>query len=120
MIASPCVRKCSLVRDKCIGCGRTKAQIKYWRDFTDEQRECIMEELKAYDVVDNPQHYNTGGIECIDYIQQQLAENFYAYCYGNTIKYLHRYQYKDKPVEDLRKAKWYLEKLIQVEIANGT
>jgi len=30
---------------------------------------------------------------------------------GNTLKYLWRYNYKGKPVEDIEKARWYLEKL---------
>lgn len=65
-----------------------------------------------YDVVDKPAHYNNGEIEAIDYIKQQLGNEFYAYCEGNVHKYLHRYGYKNG-VEDLRKARWYLDKLIK-------
>jgi hypothetical protein len=32
---------------------------------------------------------------------------------GNTIKYLWRYNYKERPIEDLKKAQWYLDKLIK-------
>jgi len=65
------------------------------------------------DVVNNPEHYNQGGVECIDYIEQQLTpEQFQGYLSGNAIKYLHRYQYKNG-VEDLKKHQWYVEKLIQ-------
>jgi malate/lactate dehydrogenase len=39
-------------------------------------------------------------------------EEFQGYCKGNAMKYLWRYKYKGKPVEDLKKAQWYLEKLI--------
>ena len=64
------------------------------------------------DVIDKPEHYNKGGIEAIDYIKQQLGKDFSAYCEGNVHKYIHRYKYKNG-VEDLRKARVYLEWLIQ-------
>jgi hypothetical protein len=64
------------------------------------------------DKVNNPPHYTTGRIECIDYIQQQLGEHFSSYCQGNVIKYLHRWRYKNG-VEDLRKAEWYLKAMIR-------
>ena len=70
-------------------------------------------ELRGPDVVNKPPHYNNGGVECIDYIQQQLGpERFLGYLEGNTIKYLHRWKYKNG-IEDLRKARWYLERLIK-------
>tara|TARA_R110000737_G_C14621225_1_gene493192 strand:- start:3271 stop:3588 length:318 start_codon:yes stop_codon:yes gene_type:complete len=66
------------------------------------------------DVVNNPTHYNKGGMECIDYIQQQLSpEAFKGYLEGNMLKYVHRHKYKNG-MEDLKKAKWYLEKLTKV------
>ena len=37
---------------------------------------------------------------------------FLGYLEGNTKKYLHRFRYKGKPVEDLKKARWYLDQLI--------
>lgn len=66
-----------------------------------------------WDAVNKPLHYNTNGVECIDYIQQQLGDQFGAYCLGNTIKYLHRHQYKNNVREDLLKAQWYLNKLLE-------
>jgi hypothetical protein len=63
--------------------------------------------------VDEPPHYNVGEIECIDYIRQQLGDQFGAYLLGNCIKYLHRHKYKGAPTEDLRKAQWYLNRLIE-------
>jgi hypothetical protein len=66
-----------------------------------------------WDAVTKPQHYNTGGIEAIDYIKQQLGDGFIEYCEGNTLKYLHRWRYKEHPVQDLRKARWYLDKMIE-------
>lgn len=64
------------------------------------------------DVIDKPEHYNKGGVEAIDYIKQQLGDDFSAYCEGNVHKYIHRYKYKNG-VEDLRKARVYLEWLIK-------
>ena len=68
-----------------------------------------------YDPVEKPEHYRRGKIECIDYIEQQTEEDShfaYGYCYGNTMKYLHRFRYKDG-TKDLRKARWYLDKMIK-------
>lgn len=66
------------------------------------------------DVVNNPDHYNTGSIECIEGIQASMsAEAFNGYLKGNCMKYLWRYDYKGKPVEDLQKAQWYLAELIK-------
>ena len=65
------------------------------------------------DTVNHPPHYNNGGMECIDYIKQVLTlEEFKGYCHGNLIKYQHRHEYKNSPIEDMEKAKWYLEKMI--------
>ena len=69
------------------------------------------------DEVNNPPHYNKGGMECIDYIRQQLGDNFRYYCEGNVHKYLHRFDYKnsmvDLKIQDLKKGKWYLNRLIE-------
>ena len=63
------------------------------------------------DVVNHPPHYNKGGIEAIDHIEQQLSEGFKYYLVGNVYKYLHRWEYKDG-LQDLKKAEWYLNKMI--------
>tara|TARA_R110000744_G_scaffold121347_1_gene225966 strand:- start:81 stop:371 length:291 start_codon:yes stop_codon:yes gene_type:complete len=67
------------------------------------------------DVVNHPKHYNHNeyGIECIDAIQASMSkEEFRGYLKGNALKYQWRYGYKSKPEEDLLKAEWYLNKLI--------
>ena len=67
--------------------------------------------------VENPDHYNTGAIEAIEAIRASMPpEQFFGYLKGNVMKYLWRYDYKEKPVEDLRKADWYLNRLIDVLI----
>ena len=69
---------------------------------------------RAFDAVTKPEHYNSGGIECIEAIKASMsAEEFKGYLKGNALKYLWRYSYKGKPKQDLEKAKWYLERLIE-------
>ena len=61
------------------------------------------------DVVNKPKHYNTGNIECIEAIEESMSSvAFKGYLKGNCMKYLWRYDYKGKQVEDLQKAMWYL------------
>jgi uncharacterized protein YjbI with pentapeptide repeats len=65
------------------------------------------------DPVNNPPHYGNGGIEAIVYMKDNMDfQMFLGYLEGNTKKYLHRFRYKGKPVEDLKKARWYLDQLI--------
>jgi len=76
--------------------------------------------MEIHDMVNSPPHYNNSGIECIEAIYHALGEDgFIAYCQGNAMKYLWRYQYKGKPVEDLKKAKWYINQIIEVLQADG-
>lgn len=65
------------------------------------------------DVVNSPKHYTSGSIETIDYIEDNLsAEGFEGYMVGNVLKYISRYRHKNG-VEDLRKARWYLDRLVE-------
>ena len=66
------------------------------------------------DNVNFPSHYTKSEIECIDAIKSALGEGYEYYLQGNIIKYLWRYRYKGKPVEDLQKARFYLDRLILV------
>ena len=62
--------------------------------------------------INSPQHYNKGGVECIDAIQAMLtAEEFLGYLRGNSLKYRWRFRYKNNPINDLSKASWYENKL---------
>ena len=65
------------------------------------------------DMVNSPAHYNASGIECIDGLEAMLGEGFKSYLQGNIAKYLWRYKYKNG-LQDLKKAQWYLNKLIEV------
>lgn len=65
------------------------------------------------DPVNHPEHYTTGGIECIEAIRASMsAEEFDGYLKGQIMKYLWRYKLKGKPVEDCKKAMWYLSLLV--------
>jgi len=68
------------------------------------------------DKVTNPTHYNHNphGIECIDAIRAATGDGFKYYCMGNVMKYVWRHEYKNG-VEDLLKAKVYLDWLIEEE-----
>ena len=70
------------------------------------------------DNVEHPSHYCRGGIECIDAIEASLGKDEFAgFLRGNIIKYVWRYKDKNG-LEDLKKAQWYLNKLIEV-VKNG-
>jgi|TARA_R100000458_G_C8201515_1_gene191919 aryl-phospho-beta-D-glucosidase BglC (GH1 family) len=60
------------------------------------------------DIINHPEHY-TQGIETIDYIRSWNMD----YVRGNIIKYVTRFPYKGTALQDLKKAKWYLEYLIK-------
>ena len=64
------------------------------------------------DNVNHPSHYNESGIECIEAIRATLGDEFPAYCKGNVMKYLWRYQYKNG-IEDLKKAQVYLNWMVE-------
>ena len=73
-----------------------------------------MENKPKNDPVNHPAHYTSGGIEVIDCIEAMIApvkEPTMAFLTGQVLKYLARYTMKNG-VEDLRKAQWYLARLI--------
>lgn len=65
------------------------------------------------DMVNSPPHYNEAGIECIEAIQAATGDGFEYHLQGTALKYLWRFRYKGKPLEDLKKCRWYLDKLIE-------
>jgi hypothetical protein len=115
-----------------LGC-KTRLFIGYGYDTTDWQNSLIerqdvssrVKQLRSVeaarqvekDAVNNPSHYTTGGIECIDAMQAMLSrDEFIGYLRGNVFKYQWRYQHKNG-VEDLKKAQWYANRLIELESA---
>ena len=84
-------------------------------DNTPDIREVVEkygEDVKP-DPVNHPAHYTSGGIECIDAMQAAFgADVVKDFCLCNAFKYLWRHRNKNG-VEDLKKARWYLNRLIR-------
>lgn len=75
----------------------------------------MAQQIEDVDNVNHPQHY-TGGIECIDAMLQQFGkEQVKSFCLLNAFKYLFRCNKKhNTPIEDIKKAIWYLNKYIEI------
>jgi hypothetical protein len=90
----------SPVEEPCVSC-------KGYRSWTSQ------ETFKEEDVVNNPKHYNVG-IEPIEAIESWKL----GYNLGNVIKYVARADHKGKRIEDLKKARWYLDREINKNESN--
>lgn len=60
------------------------------------------------DLVENPPHYTHGKIQTIEVIEDWNL----GFCLGNAVKYISRHAHKWRPLEDLKKARWYLDREI--------
>lgn len=90
----------------------------------DETRPFSMDETRPFSdeiAIEHPSHYTSGRIECIDamkamfdgYEKANIATKFYwHFLSGQVLKYLWRWPLKERPLQDLKKARWYLSKLI--------
>ena len=85
-------------------------QMNSWKTWANS----VPSQESKVDNVNKPPHYNQAGVECIEAIQAATDNGFEYYLQGNIIKYLWRYRYKNG-VEDLKKAQWYLTKLIETK-----
>jgi hypothetical protein len=75
------------------------------------QRRPVVQE----DLVNHPSHYTDGGIECIEAIEAQLSlEEYRGFLKGNCAKYIWREKHKGG-IESLKKARWYLDRLIEMD-----
>jgi hypothetical protein len=72
------------------------------------------------DIVNHPKHYTQGNIECIDAIESAVStlSGIDAVCTANVIKYVWRWKHKNGS-QDLRKAQFYLNKLIDLQEAQN-
>lgn len=71
---------------------------------------------ETHDSVNHPDHYNVNGLECIDVMTGVFGKDVtQMFCHMNAFKYLWRAQFKNNYFEDIKKAKWYLEKLLKLE-----
>jgi hypothetical protein len=70
----------------------------------------------AREAVESPEHYNAGKVECIDALESMLVgyigDAFVAALAFNVVKYVWRAPVKGKMLEDLKKARWYLDRMI--------
>lgn len=71
--------------------------------------------ITPHDPVNHPSHYTQGKIEVIDFIRDQKLN----YCEGNIVKYVCRHKFKNG-LEDLRKARQYVDFLIEQAMAEGS
>lgn len=88
-----------------------------WQEVTDDELTVTLDTghvSNTHDTVNHPAHYNQGEVECIEAIKSATINKtgIEAVCVGNVIKYLWRYEEKGG-VESVKKAKWYLERLIK-------
>lgn len=67
-----------------------------------------LDKIKDIDPVNHPPHYKAGGVETIDFIEAKDLN----YRLGNVVKYVTRAEKKGNPIEDLKKARWYLDREI--------
>jgi hypothetical protein len=65
--------------------------------------------MAIHDPVNSPKHYTQGDMEVITAIEGLGLD----YHQGNVLKYISRYRFKNG-MEDLQKAKWYVERLIYI------
>jgi hypothetical protein len=61
------------------------------------------------DIINHPPHYTQGKIEPIEVIEDWNL----PYHLGNVVKYIARYKYKGDPIENLKKAQWYLDRYLE-------
>ena len=66
-----------------------------------------------FDKVNSPSHYLKGKKETIEVISDCMtSDEYHGYLKGNILKYVSRYKFKGEPLQDLKKAEWYLKRLI--------
>lgn len=80
-----------------------------------------LENALQHDAIHHPDHYTWRGMECIEMIKAFVLKQtvgFYAVCEANILKYLYRWQRKNR-LQDLKKAREYLDMLIRDVEENG-
>lgn len=99
---------------RCRSCGhKVDFEEDLWYGAPTIKKVTTMKDMKDHDPVNNPSHYGQGKIEAIEYIEDFLTkEEYIGFLRGNIAKYLHRWPYKGQ-AEDLKKAQWYLNRLIE-------
>lgn len=88
-------------------------KMKYWELADDAKADVLHDAEPEHDAVNHPNHYCKGGVECLDAIKAALGDKYEGFLAGNVLKYVYRYPDKNG-VEDCKKARFYLDKLIEV------
>jgi hypothetical protein len=92
----------------------TGRNIVYEEDCEPWELASVDWERNYNDPVEKPSHYTAGNIECIDAIKAATTQDeFEGFLRGNVLKYLWRCNLKSNKTEDLNKARWYLNRLIE-------
>lgn len=82
-----------------------------WMDFGERGTNWV----RIADAINSPSHYTRGRVEVIEIIEDAVkdaSEPYDAVLQGNTLKYLLRLWVKENPLQDAKKARWYLDRLI--------
>lgn len=99
----------------CENCGGDNGKHSLW--CYNNRGPLPTEPARSHDMVDNPAHYTSGSIECIDYMQDVLsADEFRGYLRGQVIKYQHRLMAKGNPAQDAAKLAWYANRLAALKL----
>lgn len=91
-----------------------------YRTIGPESEPCARCDAAQYfeedDAVERPEHYTYGKYECIDVMTEVFgADEVADFCICNAFKYLFRCQHKhETPIEDVKKAVWYLNKYLSI------
>ncbi len=112
-----CDRKVALNIASALGCEHYEVMEKMsaYRIFNEKERPQLKETGLATKDAINPGHYKQGGIECIDAINSMLLDENdaqHGFLRGQVVKYMWRLKGKESPLQDAKKAQWYLERLI--------
>ena len=87
-----------------------EADSKIWKGES-----LLPQEQKNIDRVNSPSHYTSGKTEVIEIIEDAVKDapaNIYGMLQSQVLKYMLRVWLKDNPLEDMKKARWYLDRLI--------
>lgn len=121
--AAALIRKSCEEREFCLGCpfylGHDECYFDQWQIPETWDLNIIENNMESSDALENvnhPKHYTQGKVECIDALAAATInlQGIEAVCTANAIKYLWRWKQKNG-VEDLKKANWYIDKLMQEE-----
>ena len=110
------------VSTRCVSCGGQNG----WHRMDCEQAHrypqtvTMPPDAQAAEMVHDPPHYTSGEVETMDAIDAALGPlRFEGYCIGQCLKYLWRYRRKGRPLQDLQKAQWYLDRALSIRQSGG-